>query len=125
VEKPREVASITCTAGSFPANSARLNNVDKACLDDVASRLKQDPRARVVIIGHADSKEKYPEVIGRTRAEAAKAYLVKERGIDESRISVRSAAGRKPADTGTTNAARARNRRVEIIVVPEGAEAPE
>ena len=63
------------------------------------------------MVGNADSKEKYPEVIGRKRAEAVKAYLVKERGIDEARISVRSAAGRKPADTGTTEAARKKNRR--------------
>jgi outer membrane protein OmpA-like peptidoglycan-associated protein len=125
LDKPRGVAPVTCTAGSFPANSARLNNVDKACLDDVASRLKQDPRARVVVVGHADSKEKYPEVIGRKRAEAVKTYLVKERGIDESRISVRSAAARRPANTGTTPQARAENRRVEITVVPEGMDAPE
>jgi outer membrane protein OmpA-like peptidoglycan-associated protein len=116
---------VTCSSGGFPVNRERLNNVDKACLDDVATRLKQDPRSRVVIIGHGDSKEKYPEVIGRKRAESAKAYLVKERGIDESRISVRSAAGRKPADTGTTEAARKKNRRVEIVFLTEGAELPE
>ena len=51
--------------------------------------------------------------------------LVKERGIDESRISVRSSAARKPADTGTSPAARAKNRRVEVVLVPEGAEPPE
>jgi outer membrane protein OmpA-like peptidoglycan-associated protein len=116
---------VTCSSGGFPVNRERLNNVDKACLDDVATRLKQDPRSRVVIIGHADSKEKYPEVIGRKRAESAKAYLVKERGIDESRISVRSAAGRKPADTGTTEAARKKNRRVEVVFLTEGAELPD
>jgi outer membrane protein OmpA-like peptidoglycan-associated protein len=124
-EKPKAAPPVTCTAGSFPVNRDRLNNVDKACLDDVASRLKSDPRARVVVIGHADSKEKYPEVIGRKRAEAVKAYLVKERGIDEARISVRSAAGRKPADTGTSEAARKKNRRVEVVFLPEGAELPE
>ena len=36
---------MTCTSGGFPRNLARLNNVDKACLDDVASRLRTDPRA--------------------------------------------------------------------------------
>ena len=30
--------AVTCTSGGFPRNLARLNNVDKACLDDVASR---------------------------------------------------------------------------------------
>jgi outer membrane protein OmpA-like peptidoglycan-associated protein len=115
----------TCTSGGFPPNRDRLNNVDKACLDDVASRLRQDPRSTVVIIGHADKGERTPEVIARKRAEAVKRYLTVERGVDASRISVRSAGSSKPLDTGTSAAARARNRRVDVITVPEGATAPE
>jgi len=126
VEQPKpKPEPITCTSGGFPRNLARLNNVDKACLDDVASRLRQDPRSRVIIVGHADNRERYPEVIGRKRAEAVKAYLVQERGIEDARISVRSAGATKPADTGTSAAARAKNRRVEVIFVPEGATPPE
>lgn len=121
----RKPEAVTCTSGGFPRNLARLNNVDKACLDDVASRLKADPRSRVIVVGHADSSERYPEVIGRKRAEAIKAYLVKERGIDEARISVKSAGASKPLDTGKTPAARAKNRRVDVMFVPEGAVVPE
>ena len=127
IEAPAAVKAetITCISGGFPRNLARLNNVDKACLDDVASRLKTDPRSRVIIVGHADSGEKFPDVIARKRGEAVKTYLVKERGIEESRITVRSAAATKPLDTGTTAMARAKNRRVELIFVPEGAVVPE
>jgi outer membrane protein OmpA-like peptidoglycan-associated protein len=125
VDVRRPEQPVTCIAAGFPPNRDRLNNVDKACLDDMASRLRSDPRSRLVIIGHADSKERSPEVIARRRAEAAKNYLVKERGIDESRISVRSEAARKPADTGTTEAARKKNRRVEIWFLPEGSQMPE
>lgn len=125
VEEPRKPETVKCTSGGFPRNMARLNNVDKACLDDVATRLRQDPKSRVVIVGHADSKERYPEVIGRTRAEAVKGYLVKERGIEESRITAKSAGATRPLDTGTSAAARAKNRRVELIFVPEGATPPE
>jgi outer membrane protein OmpA-like peptidoglycan-associated protein len=121
----RAAEAIVCVSGGFPRNLARLNNVDKACLDDVASRLRQDPRSRVIIVGHADSGERNPEVIARQRAEAAKAYLVNERGVEEARITTRSAAATKPLDTGTDAAARARNRRVEVIFVPEGATVPE
>jgi hypothetical protein len=118
-------AAVTCVAGGFPRNLARLTNVDKACLDDVATRLRQDPRSRVIVIGHADSGERFPEVVARQRAEAVKDYLVRERGIEESRITTRSAAATRPLDSGTDAAARARNRRVEVIFVPEGATAPE
>jgi hypothetical protein len=122
--KPK-VEPVVCTSAGFPNSLARLNNVDKACLDDVASKLRQDPRSRVVIVGHAAGNERYPDVIARKRAEAVKAYLVKERGIDEARITARSAGATKPLDTGTSAAARARNRRVDVIFVPEGATAPE
>jgi flagellar motor protein MotB len=122
---PPRVEPLTCTSGGFPRNLARLNNVDKACLDDVASRLRQDPRSRIIIIGYADSQERHAEVVGRTRAEAVKNYLVRERGVDESRLSVRSGGSSKPVDTGTSAQARARNRRVDVIFVPEGATVPE
>ena len=121
----RRIDAVSCVAGGFPRNLARLNNVDKACLDDMATRLRNDPRSRAIVVGHADAGERTPEVIARRRAEAVRAYLVRERGIEESRITVRSAAATKPLDTGTDAAARARNRRVEIWFVPEGATAPE
>jgi len=125
VDKPPAPEPITCTSGGFPRNLSRLNNVDKACLDDFATRLSQDPRSRVIIVGHADSKERHAEVTARKRAEAVKAYLVTERGVDESRVSTRSAADGKPLDTGTSATARAMNRRVDIIFLAEGAKAPE
>jgi len=117
--------AVTCTSGGFPRNLARLNNVDKACLDDVASKLRSDPRSRVVVVGHADSSERYPEVTGRKRAEAVKNYLVKERGVDAARITAKSVGSTRPLDTGKSAAARAKNRRVDVIFVPEGATVPE
>jgi outer membrane protein OmpA-like peptidoglycan-associated protein len=117
--------AVTCTSGGFPNALARLNNVDKACLDDVASKLRQDPRSRVVIVGHASANERYPDVIARKRAEAVKLYLVKERGIDESRITARGVGATRPLDSGVSAPARSRNRRVDVIFVPEGAAVPE
>ena len=117
--------AVTCTSGSFPRNLARLNNVDKACLDDVASKLRSDPRSRVVVVGHADGGERYPEVTGRKRAEAVRNYLVEERGVDGVCITARSVGSTRPLDTGKSAAARAKNRRIDVIFVPEGATVPE
>jgi outer membrane protein OmpA-like peptidoglycan-associated protein len=122
--KPRPEA-VTCTSGGFPRNLSRLNNVDKACLDDVASKLNQDPRSRVIIVGHADSSERNTEVMGRKRSEAVKGYLVDERGIAEARITARSAADSRPLDTAKNARARAKNRRVDVVFVPEGATVPQ
>ncbi|MBP6704631.1 MAG: OmpA family protein [Vicinamibacteria bacterium] len=111
---------MTCGATGFPHNRARLNNVDKACLDDVALRLREDPRSRVMIVGHADRAESRSDLLSRQRAEATKAYLVRERGVDESRVSV-TAVGSSQAGVP---AAMQGNRRVEVIFVPEGAVPP-
>src|SRR5258708_129781 len=48
-----------------------------------------------------------------------------ERGIEAARITAKSAGASKPLDTGTSAAARAKNRRVDVIFVPEGATPPE
>ena len=59
------------------------------------------------------------------RAENVKAYLVDERGVEESRVSVRGAGAGRPLDEGTSKDALAKNRRVEVIFLPAGATPPE
>ncbi|HET9939611.1 MAG TPA: outer membrane beta-barrel protein [Candidatus Eisenbacteria bacterium] len=115
--KPPE--AVSCISTGFPKNASRLNNVDKACLDDVDQRLKADPRARVVVIGHSDTKETTKN-IAQARAEAVRDYLVRERGIDTARIEVRAATATAGADV----TAQTSNRRVEVWFVPEGASVP-
>ena len=120
----KQPVPISCISSGFPRNSSRLNNVDKACLDDVAARLRQDPSSRLVIVGHADIHERHGEILCRTRAEAAKAYLTGERGVDVQRVGVRTAPV-APATLGAPPAELARNRRVEVFFLPAGAVLPE
>jgi outer membrane protein OmpA-like peptidoglycan-associated protein len=119
MEPVKAAEAVSCTAGDFPRNLARLSNVDKACLDDVAQKLSSDPRAHVVVIGHSDSHET-AKGVDQKRADAAKTYLVKERGVDGSRVTVRAAGSTKPLGTDA-----AANRGVEIWFVPEGAADPQ
>lgn len=120
VSAPPPAETMTCNSGGFPPNRDRLNNVDKACLDDVAVRLRQDPRSRVFIVGHADRSERRPDVLARLRAESTKAYLVLERGVEDSRVTTRGALPMR----SMTAAEAADNRRVEVTFVPEGALTP-
>jgi outer membrane protein OmpA-like peptidoglycan-associated protein/opacity protein-like surface antigen len=115
--KPAE--AVSCTAGNFPRNLARLSNVDKACLDDVAQKLTSDPRAHVVVIGHSDSHETVKGV-DQKRAEAVRDYLSRERSIEVSRVTVRAAGTANPVGTDAAG-----NRRVEIWFVPDGAKDPD
>jgi hypothetical protein len=100
--------------GYTKAGVARFDNLCKRVGDDVALRLKNDPTAKVVIVGFADPKEPKVAKLAQSRADLAKAYLG-EKGIDASRISTR--AGEASKEKGTEK----ENRRVEFVFVPEGA----
>ena len=84
VEPPPPPAPTTDTI-DFDRASSRITNIAKARLDSVALRLRENPRATVVITGYPDSGNR-SEALARRRAENAKAYLVDRHAIDASRI---------------------------------------
>jgi outer membrane protein OmpA-like peptidoglycan-associated protein len=102
--------------GDCDYTTAGVSRVDNACkrvLDDVALRLKNEPNAKVVVVGYADPKEPRAPALAAKRAELVKAFLG-EKGIDASRISTRVGESSKEASAKE-------NRRIEAIFVPEGA----
>ena len=98
---------------SFRVGSARVDNVCKRVLDDIALRLQNDPKAKLVIVGYADPKELRPDKLAKNRAASAGKYLSKEKGIADTRIEVRGQQGQKGAGK--------ENRRTDLVLVPEGA----
>jgi outer membrane protein OmpA-like peptidoglycan-associated protein len=104
-------------AGDCGYNKAGASRFDNACKrvgDDVALRLTNDPSAKLVIVGYADAKEPKAAKLAQTRADLAKKYIV-EKGVDASRISTRT--GEASNEKGQEKA----NRRVDFVIVPEGA----
>jgi outer membrane protein OmpA-like peptidoglycan-associated protein len=91
VAPPPPPAPTTDTV-DFDRGSSKITNVAKARLDDVALRLRENPRATVVITGYADegTASSRRESLARQRAENAKAYLVDRHAIDASRITAAS-----------------------------------
>ncbi len=91
---------------------ARVDNEAKACLDDISLNLQRSSDAKLAVVGNADSKEKEVKEVkkGRKakvvknlaadRAVNTKDYLVTEKGIDASRVSVYT--GSQDAKTVTT-----------------------
>jgi outer membrane protein OmpA-like peptidoglycan-associated protein len=73
-------------------------------------RLQSDPKAKVVVVGSADAKERGAQKLAAERAASAKKYLIDKKTVDASRVDVR-----------TDTSAGKEGRRVEIILVPEGA----
>jgi opacity protein-like surface antigen/outer membrane protein OmpA-like peptidoglycan-associated protein len=95
---------------------ARVDNEAKACLDEVALDLQRQSDAKVVVVGDSTAAEKTPkkgrksakvEDLAAERAVNTKDYLVTEKGIDASRVSVA---------IGTTD-----GQKVENYLVPSGA----
>jgi outer membrane protein OmpA-like peptidoglycan-associated protein len=92
----------------FKPNSAYVDNRSKAVLDDVALKMQQDPQSTVVLTGSSEELE--PPRLAQQRADNAKTYLSKSKGIDPARIQT------KGGGTG---------HKVEIMALPAGAPAPQ
>jgi outer membrane protein OmpA-like peptidoglycan-associated protein len=87
---PAPETSALCSV-SFERDAKRPTRVDneaKACLDDIALKLQSASDAKLAVVGDADSAEKKGPELAAERAVNAKDYLVTEKGIDASRISV-------------------------------------
>jgi opacity protein-like surface antigen len=67
---------------------SRVDNEGKACLDQVALNLQQNADAKIALVGNAASSEKGGKKLATERAVNTRVYLVKEKGIDASRIAV-------------------------------------
>ena len=106
-----EMAAVPFVRGSlgFTAESA-------ASLDKTFQVLQQNPAFRVEIGGHSSSDES-SRALSLRRAEAVKAYLV-HRGIQEGRLRVLGYRDEQPVSADRSSAGRAKNRRVELRLLP-------
>jgi outer membrane protein OmpA-like peptidoglycan-associated protein len=97
VVSPPPPPAPTTDSIDFDRGSTHITNIAKARLDAVALRLRENPRATVVITGHADdgTAPSRRESLARQRAENARTYLVDRHAIDASRITTES----EPTDT--------------------------
>ena len=102
----------------FDSNSARVSNIAKAKLDEVALKLKQDSELRAHVLGYSDSKgsQATNDRLSAQRAEAVKAYLVERHEIDPSRITIEGRGSADPVASNDTVLGRAENRRAVIIL---------
>lgn len=119
VAQPRQPQEIRTDEIHFEPGSARLTNIAKAILDEVALRMKQEPSATALVIGYTDDRENTGpnRDLDRRRAEAVRDYLVSRHGIDPSRITVEGRGTTEAVGDNTTAEGRLRNRRVVIRLI--------
>ncbi len=123
--QPKTQALCSITFKTDTKRPVRVDNEAKACLDEVALDLQKQPDAKAVVVGESNDKEKaeqakmekrnaklrHPKPVENFAAQRAvntKQYLVTDKGIDPSRITVA---------TGTGD-----NQQVEDYLVPAGAD---
>ncbi|HWI15714.1 MAG TPA: OmpA family protein [Burkholderiales bacterium] len=102
---------------SFATGSAMLDTRLHPTLDKVAATLNEYPATTVNVVGHTDSSgdAQANMDLSRRRADAVASYL-SQRGVDRSRIAVEGKGQTQPVADNATEAGRAQNRRVEMLI---------
>ena len=102
----------------FDFDSFKLSDPARSSLAKNADLLKKDSAEKVRIEGNCDERgsDEYNLALGEKRAKAAMQYLI-TLGIPDERLSVISYGKEKPADPGHDEAAWAKNRRDEFVVI--------
>jgi outer membrane protein OmpA-like peptidoglycan-associated protein len=102
---------------SFDTGSATIRPQMRAVLDPFAASLKDDPKAQLTIVGHTDStgSEAVNNPLSVQRAQSVRDYL-SSRGVATGRVLTEGRGEREPVSDNTTDAGRAKNRRVEILL---------
>mgnify|MGYP000107766211 FL=1 len=92
-------------------------------LDQFAQGLNQQPSMEVRIVGHTDNtgSDAINNPLSVNRAQSARDYLV-SRGVVASRISIDGRGSREPIADNSTEAGRARNRRIDIFLAERAAQ---
>ena len=104
---------------SFASGSASLDSKLHPTLDKIAATLNEYAQTSVTVVGYTDSvgSAEANRELSRRRAGAVADYL-SQHGVSRSRISVDSRGEEEPVATNDTEAGRAQNRRVEMLVRP-------
>ena len=121
---------ITVTLASditFASDSADLAPGAEAQLQTVAGQLGQHPDGgTLTIVGHTDDiqDDAYNQTLSEKRANAVKTRLEQLTSLNKWKTSVSGKGESQPKIKGTTDEARAANRRVEITLTPTGGTTP-
>ncbi len=117
-QKLVENKKITLRGINFETAKATILPASYPMLDEAVQLLKVNPDVKVEIAGHTDSVGRASSNfrLSDARANAVRNYLV-EHGIEPSRLIAKGYGETKPIATNATKEGRAKNRRIEFIII--------
>jgi peptidoglycan-associated lipoprotein len=112
-------ATLAQEAVYFDFDRSAIKPSEQPKLEQVATYLKNHPAEQLKIEGHCDERgtEEYNRALGERRAIAAREFLIQKFNIESGRVTTVSFGEDRPADTGKTEEAYAKNRRDEFVVL--------
>ncbi|WP_375560000.1 OmpA family protein [Bernardetia sp. OM2101] len=119
VERVEEGIDVTFDSGIlFGFDKSDLNSNAKQNIAKLARILNEYPDTRLTIQGHTDSKgdDNYNRQLSAKRADAVRDYLIAN-GVKGGRLNTTAYGETAPIASNDTEAGRAQNRRVEVVIV--------
>jgi len=104
---------------NFDFDKSKIREVDKAELKKAIAFVKKYSGAKIKLEGYTDfiGTEKYNMALSERRANAVRDYLVREGGVVKKEIKAVGYGESNPVASNKTAAGRAKNRRVEILIL--------
>jgi outer membrane protein OmpA-like peptidoglycan-associated protein len=104
----------------FDTNKYNINSNSQQTLDKLANVFKEYRDTNILVVGHTDNvgEDSYNMTLSKNRAYAVSNYFINNRGILSSRINVNWFGESKPMADNSSATGRAKNRRVNIVILP-------
>jgi len=101
----------------FDTNRSEIKPASQPALAEIAKLLKKQSSLNLHVVGHTDNIGGYAfnMALSKRRADAVVGALQNEYGIPASRLTANGVAYLAPVASNTTEAGRAKNRRVELV----------
>lgn len=103
----------------FNTNKFNINTTSKQTLNKLAGVFNEYQDTKILVVGHTDSTgdDSYNMSLSKNRANAVSNYFRNTNGIRGSRLNVNWFGESKPMASNATAGGRAKNRRVNIVIL--------